>query len=71
MAPNSNSQTGSKSGGIGMDHHPLRYYQKKFKTYGPNSLRDFILNQIKNTFTEQSIFLKTMHFLDCLMELFL
>ncbi|MFQ6659009.1 hypothetical protein Gotur_028060 [Gossypium turneri] len=24
MAPNSNSQTGSKSGGIGMDHHPLR-----------------------------------------------
>ncbi|MFQ6641519.1 hypothetical protein Gotur_014778 [Gossypium turneri] len=39
-----------------MDHHPLRYYQKKFKTYGPNSLTNFILNQIKNTFTGQSIF---------------
>ncbi|MFQ6661995.1 hypothetical protein Gotur_029975 [Gossypium turneri] len=27
-----------------MDHHPLRYYQKKFKTYGPNSLTNFSLN---------------------------
>ncbi|MFQ6652563.1 hypothetical protein Gotur_024366 [Gossypium turneri] len=39
-----------------MDHHPLRYYQKKFKTYGPNSLTNFSLNQTKNTFTGQSIF---------------
>ncbi|MFQ6661934.1 hypothetical protein Gotur_029931 [Gossypium turneri] len=33
-----------------------RYYQKKFKTYGPNSLTNFSLNQTKNIFTEQSIF---------------
>ncbi|MFQ6619649.1 hypothetical protein Gotur_000718 [Gossypium turneri] len=39
-----------------MDHHPLRYYQKKFKTYGPNSLTNFILNQTKNTCIGQSIF---------------
>ncbi|MFQ6630799.1 hypothetical protein Gotur_009922 [Gossypium turneri] len=55
-----------------MDHHPLRYHQKKFKTYGPNSLTNFNLNQTQNTFTGQSIFfLKTVYFLDCFMELFL
>ncbi|MFQ6654952.1 hypothetical protein Gotur_025712 [Gossypium turneri] len=27
-----------------MDHHPLRYYQKKFKTYDPNSLTNFSLD---------------------------
>ncbi|MFQ6650191.1 hypothetical protein Gotur_023329, partial [Gossypium turneri] len=43
-----------------MDHHPLRYYQKKFKTYGPNSLTNFSLNQTKNTFIGQSIFFSKM-----------
>ncbi|MFQ6658194.1 hypothetical protein Gotur_027567 [Gossypium turneri] len=46
-----------------MDHHPLRYYQKKFKTYGLNSLRNFSLNQTKNTFTGQSIFSQNRAFL--------
>ncbi|MFQ6662476.1 hypothetical protein Gotur_030311 [Gossypium turneri] len=39
-----------------MDCYLLRSYQKKFKTYGPNSLTNFNLNQTKNTFIEQSIF---------------
>ncbi|MFQ6630755.1 hypothetical protein Gotur_009354 [Gossypium turneri] len=63
MVPNSNSQTSSKNGGIGMDHHLLRSYQKKFKTYGPNSLTNLNLNQTKNTFTEQSIFSQNYAFL--------
>ncbi|MFQ6625788.1 hypothetical protein Gotur_005566 [Gossypium turneri] len=46
-----------------MDHHPLRYYQKKFKTYGPNSLKNFSLNQTKNTFIGQSIFSQNYAFL--------
>ncbi|MFQ6624272.1 hypothetical protein Gotur_004286 [Gossypium turneri] len=46
-----------------MEHHPSRSYQKKFKTYGPNSLTNFNLNQTKNTFTEQSIFLQNCAFL--------
>ncbi|MFQ6671138.1 hypothetical protein Gotur_035762 [Gossypium turneri] len=46
-----------------MDHHPLRYYQKKFKTYGPNSLTNFSLNQTKNIFTGQSIFSQNCAFL--------
>ncbi|MFQ6654253.1 hypothetical protein Gotur_025326 [Gossypium turneri] len=54
-----------------MDHHLLRYYQKKFKTYGPNSLTNFILNQIKNTFTGQSIFSQNYAFLGLSLEIIL
>ncbi|MFQ6645794.1 hypothetical protein Gotur_019669 [Gossypium turneri] len=54
-----------------MDHHPLRYYKKKFKTYGPSSLTNFSLNQTKHTYRTIHFFLKTVHFLDYFMELFL
>ncbi|MFQ6656602.1 hypothetical protein Gotur_026635 [Gossypium turneri] len=37
--------------------------RKKFKTYGPNSLTNFNLNQTKNTFTKQSIFSQNCAFL--------
>ncbi|MFQ6651274.1 hypothetical protein Gotur_023692 [Gossypium turneri] len=46
-----------------MDHNLLRSYQRKFKTYGPNSLTNFNLNQTKNTFREQFIFSQNCAFL--------
>ncbi|MFQ6643075.1 hypothetical protein Gotur_017121 [Gossypium turneri] len=44
MVPNSNSYIGSKNGGIGIDNHLLISYQKRFKTYGSNSLTNFSPN---------------------------